>query len=185
MGVSILPKLAPMVINVTAAQIRFSIPAISRAKSPKGTKVTRDTSLVMTMLQKKQRKTRHRARPRPLFTRWRSPALSMRNTPICLKPAITVIRQNKRIRVRKSIYPRYSRSGVTKKQETTASTAAAESTVSLLTNSAIRFPTFSLFPPFSVSFSRKNSAWPFFCTYAVFVFTIYYFTTRLMILPGT
>ena len=77
MGVSMLPRLAAMVMRVTVRHTRPPNPAISRARRPKGTKVTKDTSLVITMLPRKQRKTRQAASPLSLPTRRKRQAESI------------------------------------------------------------------------------------------------------------
>ena len=57
MGVSMLPRLAARVCSTTKGITNRSCPASRSTTRPKGTKVIRDTSLVMTMLKKKGRNT--------------------------------------------------------------------------------------------------------------------------------
>ena len=64
MGVSILPRLPAMVMRVTVRQRDPVRPTASRRKMPKETKVMRATSLVMSILEKKQRATSVTTTPR-------------------------------------------------------------------------------------------------------------------------
>ena len=57
MGVIILPRLAATVWSTTRGTASFSCPIIRSTMRPKGTKVIRDTSLVMTILSTKGRNT--------------------------------------------------------------------------------------------------------------------------------
>ena len=58
MGVSMLPRLAARVCSTSRGTASPSLPMMRSTARPKGTKVKRETSLVMSMLQKKGRKTR-------------------------------------------------------------------------------------------------------------------------------
>ena len=58
MGVNILPRLAATVWSTTTVKSFSSRPAMVKRVTVKGTKVTRETSLVMTMEPKKHKNTR-------------------------------------------------------------------------------------------------------------------------------
>ena len=73
-------------------------------RMPKGTKVIRETSLVMNMLEKKHRKTSVRATPLVVETlpKIRLPIICRKFS--CRSPSMMSIRQNRRISVLKSRY---------------------------------------------------------------------------------
>ena len=82
MGVSMLPRFAAMVMSVTVRHSDASIPVRSESSSPKGTKVRRETSLVMNILLKKQRNTSISASCRWERMRRSSVCPTRRNSPI-------------------------------------------------------------------------------------------------------
>ena len=89
--------------KVTVQHSRSDSPAMESTRMPRGTKVMRATSLVMNMLLTKQRKTRVKTMPRPLRTWPSSRPHTQGKTPWARSPSITAIRQNRRMRVSKSI----------------------------------------------------------------------------------
>ena len=105
MGVSILPRLAATVCNTTSGTTSQSCPAICSTTSAKGTKVMRDTSLVMTMLQKKGRNTSTNSILRVVSVRRSRQLPSQTKSPAFWKPFITAIRLKSMARVSQSIYP--------------------------------------------------------------------------------
>ena len=108
MGVSILPRLAATVcIHTTgtaSARQSFGSKRPSTAKV-KGTKVSRATSLVISILPKKHSPTSTSTKGNTPPVRPSSACPMRLNTPCPRSPAITVIRENKMASVRKSIYP--------------------------------------------------------------------------------
>ena len=103
MGVSMLPRLAPMVCMHTTGRISFcraSGPRLSSTTKAKGTKVSSETSLVMNMLPKKHSptSTSTSCRVPPVRASRARPIRS--NTPCCRSPAITVIREKRMASVR-------------------------------------------------------------------------------------
>lgn len=105
MGVSILPRLAATVCSTTRGTTSQSCPAMCSTIRAKGTKVISDTSLVMTMLQKKGRNTRANIILRVVSVRRSRQLPSQTNNPAFWKPFITAIRPNSRARVFQSMYP--------------------------------------------------------------------------------
>ena len=95
MGVAILPKLAAMVSSTTIFSTVCTLPPIRSTRSVNGTKVISATSLVITILLKKQSTTMtaENLRIPPAFSRRKCP--SMAKIPSDWKPATMIIRQNK------------------------------------------------------------------------------------------
>ena len=77
-------------------------PIIPKTMSVKGTKVISATSLVTSILEKKQSKTRISTSCHALRTLLRSAWATYWNKPLFCSPAITLIRQNRIASVRKS-----------------------------------------------------------------------------------
>ena len=103
MGVNILPRLAATVIRATAKHSRFRWLAISSIIMPRGTKVMRATSLVISILPTKHRNTRVAIRPRTDPTRESTRAATYWRNCSSLSPSTSSIRQNRVIRVLKSM----------------------------------------------------------------------------------
>ena len=101
-----LPRLAARVWSTTKYNARSSRPTSPSTSRVKGTKVMRDTSLVMSMEVKKGRSTStreiNRIRRLPASSFWASTA----KRPQSWSPATTAIRQNSSANTRKSMYPR-------------------------------------------------------------------------------
>ena len=80
---SILPRLAATVCSTTMGIIRDSCPAIFSTTMPKGTKVIRDTSLVITILSTKGRNTSTNSMVRVVLTRPSRRLPRLTKTPAC------------------------------------------------------------------------------------------------------
>ena len=106
MGVAMLPRFAAMVSRTTAGISQFFrvlSGILSKQFSVRGTSVIRLTSFVINMLRKNAARTRTVTVPAiPLLPATRRPAMT-ENTPRLRTPAMTVIRQKRRPRVRKSM----------------------------------------------------------------------------------
>ena len=106
MGVSILPRLAAAVSSTSSRMVIRSascrgIP--SNSSNVKGTRVTRVTSLVNSMLRKKHSSTNSKPTMRTLCTRRNSPWHRAVNAPVCRMPATVSMRHSSRINTRKSM----------------------------------------------------------------------------------
>lgn len=102
MGVSMLPRFAAMVIMTMVKQVWCASPSEPRASSAKGTNVTRATSFVMSMLEKKASSVSARARRRGPRTTLRSLRQAMRKTPRRERPVMMVMRLKSMPMVRRS-----------------------------------------------------------------------------------
>ena len=131
-GVVMLPRLAASVWQTTTGTIRslrFTIRSSSRAN---GTKVIKDTSLVISMLEKKHRRIRSCSSCLSEWIRSSSNSPSCRKKPMFWRPVVAVIRPKSRISVCRSRYPRYSADGGMINMERTARARAMVKTVSFL-----------------------------------------------------
>ena len=82
-----------MVINVTTNMVLSPMSAMSSTATAKGTKVTKATSLVMSIAEKNVSATSVTTSPRRLPTCSRRREPMMRNTPMRWKPQTTIMRQ--------------------------------------------------------------------------------------------
>jgi hypothetical protein len=105
-----------------------------RTEIENGTNVISETSFVINILKKKQRKTKTAQRERIDFTFEMRNDPSLSNTSHLRKPATTVIKLNSNASVFQSIYFKYSELGFTKKQVMIAAHAAMQNTISFLQN---------------------------------------------------
>lgn len=106
MGVSILPRLAAMVCMHTTGMVSARRVSGARPLSTtkvKGTKVSRETSLVMIMLPKKHSPTRTSTSCKVLPVRANSARPIRSKTPCRRSPAMMVIRENRIASVRRSM----------------------------------------------------------------------------------
>lgn len=104
MGVSMLPRLAATVCIQTTgtASRRPGAPSPDKTEKVKGTKVSSETSLVMTMLPKKHSPTSSQTSASSPRVRPSSARPSRSNTPCRRSPAITAISANRTASVRRS-----------------------------------------------------------------------------------